>query len=147
MRERDRAALFLCPYGGLPFPTSGSPSAKKMLCIFRTVGSPQGVRGTYSKAPYGYLRYSASGDLSESVVENKVFSSREQMGASYFPYGEHTAKMTRTGAFAALKENQRFSEPDWFFTIPVRAQQKRTPFKVCVLLVTLNQPKSNLLQK
>ena len=25
-----------------------------------------------------------------------------------------------------------------------KIQQKRTPFKVCVLLVTLNQPKSNL---
>ena len=35
--------------------------------------------------PYGNLRYSASGDLSESVVENRVFSSHEPMGSSYFP--------------------------------------------------------------
>ena len=35
--------------------------------------------------PYGYLRYSASGDLSESVVENKVFSSREPVGFIALP--------------------------------------------------------------
>ena len=33
--------------------------------------------------------------FSESVVENKVFSSREPMGSSYFPYALHTAKKDR----------------------------------------------------
>jgi hypothetical protein len=40
-------------------------------------------------------------------------------------------------------------EPDGFFTIPVwvTKQQKSTGNILCFLLVTLNQPKSNLLNK
>ena len=42
--------------------------------------------------PYGYLRYSASGDLSESVVKGFAFSSREPDG---FVRRKHTAKKDR----------------------------------------------------
>ena len=46
-----------------------------------------------------------------------------------------TALVTPTGAFAALKENQRFSDPNGFSSI-VGVHAKDTPKKVCLLVVT-----------
>ena len=59
-----------------------------------------------------------------------IVCSREPMASSCFPYGALKSKnpkpnnvrfrdllVTRTGAFATLKENQRFSEPDGFKSI------------------------------
>ena len=78
----------------------------------------------------GQLAVSTSWSLGKekySRIDARIFPN--PMGSSNFPCGHSKkdiaqAMVTRTGAFATLKENASVSKPDGFVELPVRAQQK-----------------------